>query len=54
MEGKRFIVLGGVFIISLSFLCVHIYADSKAKKSERMKQLIQEAEISLSNINKDM
>ncbi len=53
MESKRFIVLGGVFLISLSFLCVHVYADLKTKKSERIKQLIREAEFSLSNINKD-
>lgn len=53
MGSKRLIVLGGVFFISLSFLCVYVYTDLKAEKLERTKQLIQEAESSSSNINKD-
>lgn len=53
MEGNRTIVLIGVFLICLCFLCSYVYLDLKAKKSERIKQLIQEAEFSLSNVNKD-
>ena len=53
MEGNRIIVLSSIFLICLCFLCSYIYFDLKEKKSERIKQLIEEAEFSLSNVNKD-
>lgn len=53
MNKKRFLVLIGVFSISLFFLCVHIYAEHRRIKSERIRQLIVEAEESLHSIVKD-
>jgi hypothetical protein len=53
MEGNRIIVLSSIFLICLCFLCSYVYFDLKEKKSERIKQLIEEAEFSLSNVNKD-
>lgn len=50
MERKRVIVMSGIFMLCLSLLCVHVYADFKRKKSERIKLLIREAELSLSNL----
>lgn len=53
MEGKRVIVLSGIFLICLCFLCGYVYSEYEKVKAERIRQLIGEAEISLSNINKD-
>jgi len=53
MEGNRIIVLSSIFLICICFLCSYDYFDLKEKKSERIKKLIQEAEFSLSNVNKD-
>lgn len=53
MEGNRIIVLSGMFLICICFLCVYVYAEQKKAKSERIRQLIGEAEISLANIDKD-
>ena len=52
MDRKRFIALGSIFIIGVFFICIHVYTDLKRKKSERIRQLIVEAESSLSNIVK--
>lgn len=53
MNKKRFLVLIGVFSISVFSLCVHIYIEHRRVKSERIRQLIVEAEESLYNIVKD-
>jgi hypothetical protein len=52
MDRKRVIALGGIFLICMCVLCIHVYTDFKRKKSERIRQLIVEAESSLSNIVK--
>ena len=53
MNKKRFLVLIGVFSLSVFFLCMHIYIEHRRVKSERIRQLIVEAEESLYNIVKD-
>lgn len=53
MRNNKLTLLVIVFIISFLLLMIVVWSESKRQKTERIQNLISEAELSLSQINND-
>ena len=51
MRNNKLTLLVIVFIISFMLLMIFVWSESKRQKTERIQNLISEAELSLSQIN---